>query len=253
MKIKRLIVAVADADAACRHGARSGCRRRQSAGSAAVAHFCGQLVVCGAEPRRGHGAFRPRRPHWTKPCRRRRGAVQHRRQEPHRSRRQHSRAPRTGDCFTVSSGSAGVTISAGVLVDTTDGKKAASGALHTAHRYIACENLRATITCEQTVSLLVSASASVTRFVDVLAGAWYADAVEYVAANGVMDGVGGRCFAPNDALTRAMFVTVLGGLRINSGLHERFLHRCHARELVRAVCRMGCAAKHRQRYEQRAL
>ena len=121
-------------------------------------------------------------------------------------------ALKTGDCFTVLSGSAGVTISAGVLVDTTDGKKAASGALHTAHRYIACENLRATITCEQTVSLLVSASASVTRFVDVPAGAWYADAVEYVAANGLMDGVGGRCFAPNDALTRAMFVTVLGRL-----------------------------------------
>ena len=114
-------------------------------------------------------------------------------------------ALKTGDCFTVLSGSAGVTISAGVLVDTTDGKKAASGALHTAHRYIACENLRATITCEQTVSLLVSASASVTRFVDVPAGAWYADAVEYVAANGLMGGVGGRCFAPNDALTRAMF------------------------------------------------
>ena len=76
-------------------------------------------------------------------------------------------ALKTGDCFTVLSGSAGVTISAGVLVDTTDGKKAASGALHTAHRYIACENLRATITCEQTVSLLVSASASVTHFVDV--------------------------------------------------------------------------------------
>ena len=121
-------------------------------------------------------------------------------------------ALKTGDCFTVLSGSAGVTISAGVLVDTTDGKKAASGALHTAHRYIACENLRATITCEQTVSLLVSASASVTRFVDVPAGAWYADAVEYVAANGLMDCVGGRYFAPNDALTRAMFVTVLGRL-----------------------------------------
>ena len=39
-------------------------------------------------------------------------------------------ALKTGDCFTVLSGSAGVTISAGVLVDTTDGKKAASGALH---------------------------------------------------------------------------------------------------------------------------
>lgn len=32
-------------------------------------------------------------------------------------------ALKTGDCFTVLSGSAGVTISAGVLVDTTDGKR----------------------------------------------------------------------------------------------------------------------------------
>ena len=121
-------------------------------------------------------------------------------------------ALKTGDCFTVLSGNAGVTISAGALIDATDGAKAVSGALRTAHRYIACEDLQATITCEQTVSLLLSASASVTRFVDVPANAWYADSVEYAAVNGLMSGVGGQRFAPNDTLTRAMFVTVLGQL-----------------------------------------
>lgn len=121
-------------------------------------------------------------------------------------------ALKTGDCFTVLSGNANVTISAGALIDATDGEKAVSGALRTAHRYIACENLQATISCAQTASLLLSASASVTRFVDVPANAWYADSVEYAAVNGLMSGVGDRRFAPNDALTRAMFVTVLGQL-----------------------------------------
>ena len=121
-------------------------------------------------------------------------------------------ALKTGDCFTVLSGDAGVAISAGALVDATDGAKAVSGALRTAHRYIACEDLQAMITCTQTVSLLLSAGASVTRFVDVPADAWYADYVEYAAVNGLMSGIGGRRFAPDDVLTRAMFVTVLGQL-----------------------------------------
>ena len=56
-------------------------------------------------------------------------------------------ALKTGDCFTVLSGDAGVTIAAGTLVDVTDGAEAVSGMLHTAHRYIACEDLQATITC----------------------------------------------------------------------------------------------------------
>ena len=46
-------------------------------------------------------------------------------------------ALKTGDCFTVLSGDAGVTIAAGTLVDVTDGAEAVSGMLHTAHRYIA--------------------------------------------------------------------------------------------------------------------
>ena len=119
---------------------------------------------------------------------------------------------KTGDCFTVLSGDVAVSVASGALVDATDGRQAATGALQTAHRYIACENVQATITCTQAGTLLLSAGAYVTRFVDVPADAWYADYVEYAAVNGLMSGVGHRRFAPDDVLTRAMFVTVLGQL-----------------------------------------
>ena len=48
-----------------------------------------------------------------------------------------------------------------------------------------------------------------TTFADVPASAWYYDAVEYVYENGLMSGVSGGRFAPNDTLTRAMLVQTL--------------------------------------------
>lgn len=48
-----------------------------------------------------------------------------------------------------------------------------------------------------------------TSFADVPASAWYCDAVEYVYENGLMSGVSGGRFAPNDTLTRAMLVQTL--------------------------------------------
>lgn len=86
------------------------------------------------------------------------------------------------------------------------------GALQTAHRYIACENVQATITCTQAGTLLLSADAYVTRYVDVPATAWYAPYVEYATVNKLMSGIGNRCFSPDTVLTRGMFVTVLGQL-----------------------------------------
>lgn len=44
---------------------------------------------------------------------------------------------------------------------------------------------------------------------DVAAGAWYYDAARYVTENGLMKGVGGGHFAPNDTLTRAQLVQIL--------------------------------------------
>ncbi|MGN1307256.1 MAG: S8 family serine peptidase [Faecousia sp.] len=46
-------------------------------------------------------------------------------------------------------------------------------------------------------------------FVDVPEDAWYADAVDYVARNGLMEGVGNDRFDPEGEMTRAMLVTVL--------------------------------------------
>lgn len=46
-------------------------------------------------------------------------------------------------------------------------------------------------------------------FTDVPAGQWYFDAVQYVYAHELMDGMGGGRFQPNGFMTRAMVVTVL--------------------------------------------
>ena len=119
---------------------------------------------------------------------------------------------KTGDCFTVLSGDAAVSVASGALVDATDGRQVATGALQTAHRYIACENVQATITCTQAGTLLLSAGTYVTRYVDVPATAWYAPYVEYATVNKLMSGIGNRCFSPDTVLTRGMFVTMLARL-----------------------------------------
>ena len=46
-------------------------------------------------------------------------------------------------------------------------------------------------------------------FTDVAADAWYHDAVSYVYANGLMNGMSPDTFAPQDTTTRAMIVTLL--------------------------------------------
>lgn len=48
-----------------------------------------------------------------------------------------------------------------------------------------------------------------TGFDDVSYSAWYADAVEYVVSNGVMNGTGDTTFEPDAALSRSMMVQVL--------------------------------------------
>jgi len=46
-------------------------------------------------------------------------------------------------------------------------------------------------------------------FTDVAAGAWYFDAVQFVAENGLMQGTSATRFSPNTSLSRAMIVTIL--------------------------------------------
>ena len=50
---------------------------------------------------------------------------------------------------------------------------------------------------------------SVAAFSDVPADAWYAEAVEYCRQKNIMDGVSNTTFVPEEALTRAMLVTIL--------------------------------------------
>lgn len=62
-----------------------------------------------------------------------------------------------------------------------------------------------------TLALAVPAFAAVedTGYSDVDADAWYAEAVIYCRAHGLMDGVGGGRFDPDGTLTRAQLATVL--------------------------------------------
>lgn len=53
-------------------------------------------------------------------------------------------------------------------------------------------------------------AADITDFTDVQPGAWYYDAVEYAAENGLFSGTSPTTFSPNTAMTWGMFVTVLG-------------------------------------------
>ena len=67
------------------------------------------------------------------------------------------------------------------------------------------------LTAALTLSLSVTTFAAVedTGFSDVDANAWYAEAVMYCREHGLMAGVGGKQFAPDSSLTRAMLVSVL--------------------------------------------
>ena len=59
------------------------------------------------------------------------------------------------------------------------------------------------------VTVRVYFSGGALPFADVTEGAWYYDAVSYVCANGLMDGVSASEFAPEANMTRAMVWTIL--------------------------------------------
>ena len=55
-------------------------------------------------------------------------------------------------------------------------------------------------------------------FTDVPDGQWYTDAVAWASENGIVNGVGSGRFAPNAALTRAQFATILHRYAKREGL-----------------------------------
>ena len=55
-----------------------------------------------------------------------------------------------------------------------------------------------------------TASAAAEKFTDVKPGAWYYTAVDYAVSEKLFNGTSATTFSPNGAMTRGMFVTVLG-------------------------------------------
>lgn len=119
---------------------------------------------------------------------------------------------KTGDFFTLTSGSATIRIQSGILVDATTGNTVSSGQLTANHRYIACEKLSAVLTCTAPCTILLSGMTTVSQFVDVAPTAWYGIAVDYASTNELMLGMSPTEFYPQYTLSRAMFVTILGRL-----------------------------------------
>ena len=62
-------------------------------------------------------------------------------------------------------------------------------------------------------------------FTDVAEGAWYAEAIRWAAANGIVNGYGDGTFGPNDQLTREQLAVILcryaGYKGIDTGAGER--------------------------------
>lgn len=63
-------------------------------------------------------------------------------------------------------------------------------------------------TVDESVSLAVVGEGY--RFDDVVARKWYFEAVDYMASKGYILGITDRCFGPEESMTRAAFVTLLG-------------------------------------------
>lgn len=57
-------------------------------------------------------------------------------------------------------------------------------------------------------------------FADVPANAWYADAVNWAAANGIVNGVSDTRFAPDDPVTREQMVTILRRYALHFGAQD---------------------------------
>lgn len=75
-------------------------------------------------------------------------------------------------------------------------------------RLIAVLTLLSLLCCGLCVPALAE-EAEPMQFTDVSETAWYAEAVDYATANGLMQGVGNDRFDPNGLTSRAMVVTVL--------------------------------------------
>ena len=73
------------------------------------------------------------------------------------------------------------------------------------------------------LAIAVLGTAAAADFADVPDNAWYAEAVDWVEANGIMDGVSDGAFNPDGTMTRAMLVTILYRLEGSPDLSDENL------------------------------
>ncbi len=132
--------------------------------------------------------------------------------------------------FVPSYGSLAATVKSGSLIDLTDGSEYFGTAVLTAgRRYFAAEASTVRITAYSDAYGLVdgyyeySATGTLPQgalFID-LDGHWAKTSVLYMADRGYVNGVGSFRFAPDDAVTRSMFVTVLGRVAgVNTSMYR---------------------------------
>lgn len=73
------------------------------------------------------------------------------------------------------------------------------------------------------VAVPLLAQAAAERFTDVKPGAWYYTTVDDAVGEKLFSGTSDTTFAPNEDMTRGMFVTVLGNKAKFHSLSETFL------------------------------
>lgn len=71
-----------------------------------------------------------------------------------------------------------------------------------------------------TVTLLLCGAVFAAQFTDVPNDAWYAEAVQFVSDNGLMNGTAADTFSPENSLTRAQFVAIMYRMKGNPSVTE---------------------------------
>ncbi len=127
----------------------------------------------------------------------------------------------TGGSVNLISGTMRITDVNGTAINVSDGKTVDEGKLISANnRYFAAEKSKIVLTAYDSAIVTVNGPYSSTEsgaaprdisFSDV-PGFWAEDYINYLAINGIVNGMGEGRFEPSYTMTRAMFVTIIGRL-----------------------------------------
>lgn len=118
-----------------------------------------------------------------------------------------------GHSFVLTSGSAGLRIDRGSVVNVSVGAEVGNGGVTLYQRYVVCEESAATLDITADAALYAAGAVSVTQgdgrvspFSDVSRGSWYYDDVINAYERGLVDGMTASTFDPGGTLTIAQCV-----------------------------------------------